>query len=64
MIYFLDKCYFYKYCFFEERYFLLLDEFILEIIVFCVLDIEINKYFLCIVNWCWRLIICIYFINI
>lgn len=64
VIYSLDKCYLYKYCLSEERYFPLLDEFISEIIVFCVLDIEISKQFLCIANWCWRLTICIHFINI
>lgn len=63
VIYSLDKCYLYKYCLSEERYFPLLDEFISEIIVFCVLDIEINKHFLCIANWCWRLTMCIHFIN-
>lgn len=64
VIYSLDKCYLYKYCLSEERYFPLLDEFISEIIVFCVLDIEISKHFLCIANWCWRLTMCIHFINI
>lgn len=63
MIQSLDKCYLYKYCLSEERYFPLLDEFISEIIVFCVLDIEINIFYVLLIgvgDWLCAFILSIY----